>query len=116
MAIGDAIKSCVDGLRDDLGTLCTLTVGTADPVSLGKCGYNDLDSSTARELAGDAFFDEIGTRWAMIEVPTDLKPEEQQLITNTLTGDPWVVRRVSKAQAADVVIAYRCLCTLDLSE
>lgn len=109
MGIGDDIKASVADVRDMLGVESTLRVNGAE-VSLGKCSYHDLDSAQARELVGDAYLDEIGTRWALIAVPTDRKPPENGLITCATTGQSWVVKRVTDAQAAGVLIEYRCLC------
>ncbi len=111
MTLGGDIKSLVDDVRNTLGLACTLNAGTA----LGTCAYHDLSPAAAREMVGEATFeDEVSQRWAMIEVPAANEPKEQDKITVTLTGDAWIVRRVSVTQAAGVVLAYRCYCVRQL--
>jgi hypothetical protein len=105
MSIGTQIKAHVDAVRNALGSECNLN-GT----SIGKCSIHDISNEATKDLLGTDYQDEISTRWAMIETPSEKVPKEQDKITLVVTGQDYVVTRVSPAVVAGVVCAYRCLC------
>lgn len=104
MGIGEDIKSAVDGVRNDLGSACTLNAGTA----LGKCSFAAVDYNELTNIVRDE--DELGYEWAMIEVTAGFSVKAQDKITVTATGDVWIVRRVTDTMASGVRIAQRCYC------
>jgi hypothetical protein len=106
MGIGDTIKSAVDGVRDMLGTTCTLADGT----SLGKCGYQEIGSEVARAMIGIGYEDESDPAWAIIETSGNASVIEGDAITVTAQSRTFIVRRVDVTQAGDVIIAKRCIC------
>lgn len=112
MALGDDIKAQVESVRETLGTACSLN-GTA---ITKKCSYAELSTQQMKEYLGDDFQDEINLPWAMIECPAGTGVKEQDKLTVTLTGQDWVVRRVSHPQAAGVKIGERCLCIGQLKQ
>ena len=105
MGVGDQIKANVDAIRATLGSACTLNA-----VAIGECSIHDLSAASAKELLSPDYQDEIGTRWAMIETPSEAVPEEQDVLTLTATGKDYIVTRVSPTLVAGVICAYRCLC------
>lgn len=109
MGLGEAIKSDVDNLRQLLGTPCTL-----NGADIGKCSKNELNPAQIRETIGSDYEDEIGLSWCVFEVSADHPVKVQDRITETITGQNWVVRRVSVPQAAGVILAYRCLCVVEM--
>lgn len=105
MGIGDTIKANVDAVRDMLGSSCTIA-GT----DIGKCSWEDLTPDQTQSILGLDYSDEISLPWAMIECPAETTVVEGDLITVTVSGKSWIVRRVLFAFAGDVIIAKRCLC------
>ena len=106
MGLGEDIKAQVDSVRNTLGTDCTI-----GGVSIGKCSYEDLTPSQTQGILGFDYSDEISSAWAMIECDADTAVIEGTVITVTLTGKEWIVRKVMGTQAAGVLIGKRCLCS-----
>lgn len=110
MGLGDDIKTAVDEVREMLGTTCLLN-GSTD---IGLCAVYELSTSSAKEALGADFEDEFSMSWALIEAPAGAGVKQGNKITVSLTGQSWLVRRVTRTQAAGVAISERCLCCREL--
>jgi len=108
VGIGDSIKSAVDGVRDTLGTPCTLTRDDGSVVDVGLASFAELTPSQAQSVLGIDYEDEIGTPWAMIEIGAGFDAKENEKLT--MGGRAWIIRRPMAARASAVEIAQRCLC------
>ncbi len=106
MAIGDDIKTAVDAARDLLGHDFTLN----DTTPLGACSYEEYSPARARTVLGEYFEDEIDLAWALIEVPMDTAVQEQDKITDDVTGWDWIIRRMMPSTGGSTQIAQRCMC------
>lgn len=106
MGIGDTLKADIDGLRELLGSACTLN-GTTP---LGKCSLRELVAAEARNFLGDEYSDELDLPWILIEAPAASQIKEGDKITVDITEQDWIVRRVMRPTAGDVILSKRCVC------
>lgn len=105
MSLGTEIKAKVDSVRNTLGTACALNGTGSD-----KCSFVDLTPQQSQGMLGDDYSDEIAQGWALFGVPSTWTVIEGDVITLTLTGKTWIVRRALTTQVAGVLVEKRCIC------